>query len=290
MTGTECGVILPVGPEGIHDGTLDLAADEAVRRGTGVELLHVTHTWVTVPTRVDQMQSLDASLTAVGRTALTDVAARLRARLDGRVPVNTEIRSGAAAATIADRAAVGDLVVLERRDVGTVERLLTMSVSTRVAAHARVPVIVVPESWRPNPNEALPVVVGVDSPTDPITQVETAQQYALDTGRRLTVLHAAWVAEPFEDTVFVNYTRKEWADDADRELKIALAKLPDAPVELTRDVVWRRPVDALVGATRQAAVLVLNRRENHAHASQLGATTRAVLRHAEGPVMIVDRT
>lgn len=290
MTATEYGVLVAVGPEGIHDGALTFAAAEALRRGTGVELFHVVHSLMTVPASAEQMQALDVSLTECGRLRLTDASNRLRPLLDDQVPMTAEIRTGPVAAEITERAAAADLVVLERRDVGTVERLLTMSVSTRVAAHALVPVAVVPETWAPQPEDELPVVVGVDTPTDPVGQVEAALAYAGASGRSLEVLHAAWLAEPWEDLAFGNYSRDRWVQDADHELEMALAKLPETSVEITREVQWRRPVDALVGATRRSAVLVLNRRAEHALAPHLGSTTRAVLRHARGPVLVVDRT
>lgn len=286
MTSTEYGVLVAVGPNGIHDGALTFAADEALRRGTGVELLHVVHSAVTVPSTAEEMQLLDAALTEAGRRALTDAAERLR----NRVPVATEIRTGPVAASITDRAAVADLVVLERRDVGTVERLLTMSVSTRVAAHARVPVAVVPQSWAAPADADLPVVVGVDTPTDPLGQVEGALAYAEAAGRRLEVLHATWLVEPWQDVPLSVDSRDHWIRVGERELVTALEKLPATPVEVTIDVQWRRPIDALVGASRRSAVLVLNRRAERPLSPHLGSTTRAVLRHAAGPVLVVDRS
>ena len=292
MTTNEYGVLVAVGPDGIHEGTLDLAGAEAVRRGTGVELVHVVHSLVSAPSSVEQMQSLDLTLTRVGREVLTVAADRLRERLDGRVPLTTEIVSGPVAGTVAVRAADADLVVMERRDTGRAERLLTMSVSTRVAAHTTTPVVIVPEHWAHHYEEAaLPVTVGVDRPLDAPGQVETALAYARDAGRALVVLHAAWLAEQYQDLGFRNSTRDVWRHDAERELELALAKVPDLDtVDVSVDVPWRRPVEALVGATKTSYLLVLSRRDEHPLGAHLGPMTRTVLRHAEGPVMIVGRT
>ena len=290
MTSTEYGVVVAVGSDGIHDGALALAASEALRRRTGIELLHVVHALVAMPSSAEQVQSLDDALATVGMQVLTDAADRLRPRLAGRVPLTTELATGRVAASIADRAADAELVVLERRDAGTVERLLTMSVSTRVAAHAGTPVAVVPASWRPQPGEELPVTVGVDRPLDAIGQVETALAYARDRSAPLTVLHATWLAEPYQDIVFSNGTPNRWVHEAEHELELALAKLPGPTDDVTRDVQWRRPVDALVGATRLSAILVLSRLPPHGLGPHLGAVTRTVLRHAEGPVLVVART
>jgi nucleotide-binding universal stress UspA family protein len=290
MSGNEFGVLVAVGPDGVRDGTLDFAAAEALQRGTGVELVHVVHSLVVVPSRTDHVQALDTALLRVGRTVLTDAAERMRTRVDGAVPLSTEILSGPVPATIAGRAAERDLVVLERRDPDLVDRLLTMSVSTRVAAHAKVPVVVVPHGWAPAAGP-LPVTVGVDHPIEAAGQVEAAAAYAVACGRELRVVYAMWLAEAYQDTFFVNHTREQWTTEADLELQLALEKMGDLGTPVTRVVRWVRPVDALVDATRRSAVVVLSRRPDHGpHGTHLGPVTRAVLRNAACPVLVVDRT
>ncbi len=290
MTGTEFGVVVAVGPDGVQDGVLDFAAAEALRRGTGVELVHVVHSFVAVPSAADQIRSLDNALLEVGRAVLTAVAERLRPRLRGRVPVGTEVLFGPVAATIAARAATRDLLVLERREPGG-ERLLTMSVSTRLAARAQVPVAVVPHGWAPGTHDPA-VTVGVDHPIEAAGQVEPAAAYAAECGRPLRVLHAMWLAEAYQDTFFVNHARRKWTEEADRELRQVLDELDvvSAPA-VTREVRWVRPVEALVGATRRSSVLVLSRRTGRGLVgADLGPVTRAVLHHAECPVLLVDRS
>ena len=287
---SELGVLVAVGADGLRDGILDLAAAEALRRGTGVELLHVVHSIVALPAHPGQVESLDLALLRVGRDVLADASDRLRPRLEGRVPLGTELLTGPVAATVADRATGRALVLLERREPDRIERLLTMSVSTRVAAHATVPVMVVPRGWTPG-SEELPVTVGVDHPVDPVGQAEAAAAYAVETGRPLSVLHAMWLAEAYQDTVFVNHTRRQWTTEADAELRRGLRKLDGTGAEVTHHVPWARPVDALVAASHRSSVLVLSRRPDRGrYGAHLGPVTRAVLRHAACPVMVVDRT
>ena len=212
-------------------------------------------------------------------------------RLEGGVPATPEIATGRVAATIAERVAGDGLVVLERRSVGTVERLLTMSVSTRVAAQAQASVVVVPAAWSP-PGEEQPVTVAVDDPLLVDGQVEAALAAARAAKLRLVVLHAVWLAEPYQDLAFGNDTRTRWVDQAEQTLAQSLTALgpaDDVPDDIDVDVQWRRPVDALVGATRTSSLLVVGRRPGHL-GIHLGSLTRAVLRHAEGPVLVVDRS
>lgn len=278
MDPNELGVVVAVGPQGVGDGTLDFAAAEALRRETGVELLHVVHSQVVVPSRLGEVQPLDSALLGVGQTVLTAAAKRLKSRLHDKVPMTTELVTGPVGVTLTDRGAARDLVVLERREAG---HLPTMSVSTRVAAHAGAPVVVVPHGWAPAAPD-LPVTVGVDSPTDALGQVETVAAYVAGAGRPLTVLHATWLAEPYQDTFFVNHTRREWTHEADSELRVALEKLDSPGVEVSHAVRWARPADALVDASRRSALLVVSRRTVRGIRSvHLGPVTRAVLHHAE---------
>lgn len=291
MNGNEFGVLLAVGADGVQDGALDFAADEAVARATGVELLHVMYSMVALPSSAEQIELVDRSMSKVGRDVLTDAAARMRSRLDGRLPVSTQLLDGHVAATITDRAASADVVILERRDAGNVEQLLTLSVSTRVAAHTSSPVVVVPRSWSSAGSDELPVTVGVDEPVDAVGQVETAAAYASARGRQLRVLHAAWVAEPYQSVALTGVSGEEWVREARAELEMSLEKLADPAAETVSDVQWARPGDALVAATRSSSLLVLNRRgAGHPFRAHLGGITRTVLHHASCPVMVVDRT
>ena len=268
-------VLVAVGPDGVHEGALDLAVAEAERRGTGVLLMHVVH-------GLGDTQDLDQALTAVGHSVLTDAAGQL----EGRIPFTTEIATGPAAVTLAERAASDGLVVLERRDAGTMERLLTMSVSTRVAAHAKAPVVVVPSGWRPAV-EPLPIIVGVDDPHLDDGQLRTAVALARSTKRRLVVMYAVWLPEAYQG-IAVGDERTRWVEQGTAAAQATLERIGAADVEVDVDVRWQRPVDGLVAATRRASMLVLGRRSGR-FGVHLGALTRTVLRHAEGPVMVVDR-
>ncbi|MBI2243227.1 MAG: universal stress protein [Nocardioides sp.] len=291
MDETEIGVLVAVGPGGIGAGALEVAASEAIRLGVGVELLHVAHQLVVpVPTQLRPEQAVDRELTRVGREALTVAADRVRGLVEGRVPVTTEIVDGSAPRTIVERSGEMRLVVLEAREIGAVGRLVTRSVSTHVAAHARVPVLVVPRGWSASVGGDLPVTVGVDEPIDAKHQVLEALELARDTGRQVVVLHATWIAEPYQGAAFAGYPRKQWLDDARAELETALGDVTTTADSVTCDVHWARPVEALVRATQRSSVLVLNRRSaERPLGPHLGPITRAVLHHAECPVLIVDR-
>jgi nucleotide-binding universal stress UspA family protein len=288
---TELGILVAVGPDGLGDGTLNLAASEALRRGMGVELLHVIHAVVVrVPPRVDEETDVDRLVNKVGREVLSSAADRMRQRVGDRVAVDANLLYGPIGSTIGDRGSKGQLIVLERRDVGTLERVLTMSVSSRVAAHASVPVLVVPHSWSSERASRLPITVGVTSTDDIRSEVPQTLEFARATGRPLVVFHASWIAEPYQPAVFSDYSPERWVADTRREFEPALADVVGPDDDVTLDVRWARPVDALIDATRRSAQLVLGRRTaTRPLAAHLGPVTRAVLHHAECPVLVVDR-
>jgi len=286
----EIGVLVAVGPDGIGDGTLEAAAAEAVRMGVGIQLLHVVHSLVpVVPERLDEEHSVDRALTTVGRAALADADQRLRAVVADRVPVRTEIVFGPVPRTIVEHGNRGRMILIEVRDAGAVERLVTRSISSAVAAHAEVPVMVVPPSWTVRVADDLPVTVGLEGAADSAEELPAAIEYARATGRPLVVLHAAWLAEPYQAVAFTSYPRQQWLEDVRQELGTALAEMA-TDVDLTLDVRWARPVEGLVKATQRSSVLVLSRRRaKRPFAAHLGPITRGVLHHAECPVLVVDR-
>lgn len=291
MNVTEIGILVAVGPDGIGDGALEVAAAEAVRLGVGVELVHVAHSHVvSVPTRDEHERALDRAHAAVGHEVLADAANRMGVLIDGQVPVTTEIVTGPVGRTIVERSSATRLIVLEAREIGPVGRLVTRSVSTSVAAHAHVPVLVVPRAWTSAVGADLPVTVGIDEPLDVKHEAPAALELARATGRPLVVLHAAWIAEPYQGVAFVGYPMKQWLDDAHRELDTALSGMTSDGDAVTCDVHWARPVDALVRATQRSSLLVLSRRPaSRPLAPHLGPVTRAVLHHAECPVLVLDR-
>src|SRR5690349_15277998 len=119
----EYGVLVPVGPDGVANGTLEQAALEAERRGTGVELLHVVHAPLVLPTEPEHVERLQRAMSRVGRQVLADAADRARLRAAGRWPVTTRLPFSAVEATIVERAAAAHVVVMERREPGRLERL-----------------------------------------------------------------------------------------------------------------------------------------------------------------------
>ena len=90
-----------------------------------------------------------------GRLALNAALEQARDRAPAGVPVTCELLVGGVVPTLVDAAADARMVVIQHRDLSRMRRLVTRSVASGLAAHARVPVVAVPSGWSPPaPREA----------------------------------------------------------------------------------------------------------------------------------------
>ncbi len=284
-------VVVAVG----HDPTgaaLTYAAGEASRAGCGLHLLHVVHRVAQGPETV-LVRSID--LEQVGRSALTAAAERAADLVAADVPITTElVRGGRVATAIVERVAVdARMVVLQRRSLSRLQRVVTRSVSSGVAAHALVPVVSVPADWSPRESGAEPptVTVGVDAPERAEHVLRVAARAAAGRGARLRVLHTWSFPAAYDDLILDRTEEREWAARASAEVQAALDKIGDDLAGVDVDIVARHayPSDALIEAGETSELLVIGRHDAVVPlGSHLGPVARAVLREATCPVLLAD--
>ena len=106
---------------------------------------------------------------------------------------------------------------------------------------------------------SLPVLAEAPKSATPDTVVQLGMEPVHQRVMEMAWLAGAWLAEAYQDTVFVNHTRRQWTTEADAELRRGLRKLDGTGAEVTHHVPWARPVDALVAASHRSSVLVLSR-------------------------------
>jgi nucleotide-binding universal stress UspA family protein len=182
------------------------------------------------------------------------------------------------------------IMVVQRRRRGW-RRVVTMSTSNGVAAHAPTPVVVVPSEWTPEEAQSDVVVVGVEDALTAPRLLETALQEAERREGRLRVVHAWHYSDAYDDVVFAGEAAavhaKELESDLDRDLAPILRRHADVPVELV--VRHARPAEALTLESESADLLVLGRhRPLLGWGPHLGSVVRAVLRESACPVLVVD--
>ncbi len=171
-----------------HPVTVDLAADQAVRRGVPLLLLHIWPGQYTgryrcrgpVPAEPDARRLLDAA------------ARRARQRAPW-LTVGTELRTGSPAGVLTEHSETAALVVIGRRDEGP-GRPGWGSTAAYLARHSRSALLV----QRGGGQRHGPVVLAVPGPEEPAAPVRRAFEEASLTGSKLVAVH---VWRPGEDPV-----------------------------------------------------------------------------------------
>lgn len=280
-----------VGVDGsVHaERALRWAITEARLTSASVELLHsyVVHAHAGMLVH-DQR--------APAKAALDAIVERNRSLLDGvewSITVAPVLASPAAA--LVDPATRADLVVVGSRGLGGFNELLLGSTSYRTAAHAAVPVAVVPAGAG---GEAVDgrraVVVGVDDSPN----AQRALRWAFDEAQRrdvtLMVVHVyPW---PPEWTLEAG-TSPEHLDDYQSEVHDRAVEVVDrlvdqlevsATADVERVVLAGPPAGVLLGQAGSERLLVMGTHGRGALGRTLfGSVSHQCLHHANGPVVVV---
>ncbi|NIK59198.1 universal stress protein [Kribbella shirazensis] len=203
-----------------------------------------------------------------------------------------ELLVGSPARRLTEAAADSRMLVVGRRGMGTFKRLLIGSTSEAVVARAAVPVVVVPEHWRPS-DHAGPVLVALDDDDDNAAVMEFAVAEATERGLPVRLVHVWDLPAVYSwDAMNVAGLSTEWAENAERHFDNVAAewrkKYPEQSFQV--DVRRGHVVDGVVTAADQsdAQLLVVGRRHHSRLVSLLlGSVTRGVLHHAACPLAVV---
>jgi nucleotide-binding universal stress UspA family protein len=255
---------------------LDWAADRAVRHRLPLLLVHGSRALLddgTIPP--DALRRLTGE-----REDLLAEARRYALKLHPGLGVETRLVPADPGRTLVEESEHADLVTVGSRGQGGFEGLLFGSVGLYTAAHARCPVLVVSRS-APYPSDApADIVIGIEGLDDERAFIEWAFEEAASRGSRILALHA--VGGEFSP-------RRRVIEDL--ELSESLAgyreQYPDVTVD--RLVSDRTPAQALVEASKNAALVVVGARRRRAPLAgmALGRVNHTVLHHARCPVVVV---
>jgi nucleotide-binding universal stress UspA family protein len=262
------------------------AAEEAVRRGAELRLVHVWPQPVGV--HLEQLQAEGAA-----------VLAKVQEEVVGRHPelrVDTVLLGASTVEGLLDAATDGDLLVLGSRGLGGFTGLLVGSVSLAVAARSPIPVVVLrpaPEGGQDgDADEVRDVVVGIGPGETADEVLEFAFSRAEERGARVVAVHAwnlpaMWatagtVVPPIDSAVLASAVRKHLVET----VRPWQDKYPQVPVVVRTD--GAGAAKALVDASDRANVVVIGRRiRKHAVGGHLGFAAHAALHHAHAPVVVV---
>jgi len=280
--------VIHVGVDGSwrDTGALEWALQESLIRKAPLRAVHVIdeklrHAPYWEPKVVD-----DAAL---------DLIHEVQQKMTNRDPVRdhtTDIVVGPPASRLAELAGNGEMLVVGRRGMSSVKRLLVGSTSEALANLATVPVIVVPDGWKPA-DHAGPIVVGVDDSGDSEAAIEFAATAAAERHAKLRMVNVWDLPSIYSwDAMNVAGVSDEWSRTAEEHFE-AIAqqwrqKLPDLTIEV--EVRRGHSVDGVIAAAEaiDAQLLVVGGRHHHKVAAVLlGSVARGVLQHATCPVAIV---
>jgi len=280
-------VVVGVDGTDANHGALRYAAADAAARGAVLRIVHV------VPDRLpvsELMPGTPADLVELGTSVLDHAVTHAHA-MEPAVETEDRLCHGSRTTQLLDASVGAEHLVVGRDPRPLLDRLLRGDTATGVAARAPIPVVPVPDGWRPTPHGV--VIVAVKSPKHAPELLEDAFALAQRSGSVLEVLHAWKLPSMYDDIIEGRADDEEWTHEATVQLETLLrewrAAYPDVKVEVR--VVHDHAGPALVDASRHADLLVVLRRAHGLPAAaHLGGTARTVLRASHCPVRVIAPT
>ena len=265
------------------------AAEEAVRRGAALTLVHALHLPEASSAILGPMNHAEQRR-AEGRKLLDEHAATVRDTHPG-LRVETELSDLSPARTLTTLGTSAGLIVTGSRGRGGFTGMLLGSVTRKLAVHTPCPLVVVPTA--PAQDAANRIVLGVGH-----KHSATAARYAFDTARRegaaLDVVRAYFANVLYTGMAGVG-TMYEGHPESDKlyalaEAKAAIepiaAEYPDVTVNIA--ALEGNAVPALIDAARGGHLLVV---AAHRRRSPLpvgaGYAVDGVLAHSPVPVAVI---
>lgn len=268
------------------DHAVSEAADEAVRRGARLIVLHAADPAV-----------YESGPEPAGYSAAHDMVDRAAAAARSREHpprVETAVVRATPAGALLDAARDAALVVVGARGLGTAHGLLVGSVSRSLAGRASCPVLIVRGTAGAPARFRRRVLVGVSGASSR-PAVELAMEEARLRGMRLLAVHA-WTVPAGMRARGLARRGIDFAAVARAQARMRLAAVlnavtPSEDVRIRQDVVRDSAEHALLAASHAADLLVIGARRpagpGRHLGPQLGPVTRAVLGHAQCPVLVV---
>lgn len=286
VSSTIAPIVIGVGPDDL-ESALRFAAEEALRAGCGLHLVHAVHV---VPVGPETVLLTAVDVEAWGRELLALAVKRAEDVVQGAVPVTHELRRGAPVQVLVEVGRGARMVVLEHRHLSRLSRVVNRTIAGGVAAHLRVPVVAVPSGWTPPGGDPV-VVAGVDVPerSEEVLSVAVAEAHAR--GASLRIVHSWALPVHYDGMVIEVEEHQRWTDRSQAEVHAALDALGDQHVAIEAEVVVHpgRAIDAILDASQGAQLLVIGRHDPLVPVgSHVGPVARAVLREATCPVLLAS--
>jgi nucleotide-binding universal stress UspA family protein len=254
------------------------AADEAVRRGRSLRIMHAIGPWAgDLPFYPAPM--MVESLDEAGREILRHAAEEVAERQPG-LRVTTALAVEPPALALRREAEEAYEVVVGHRGRGGFASLLLGSVSLNTAGYADAPVVVVRHGDRAEQGR---IAVGIDRSEHAATALRFAFETAAVRRAQLRVVHAWSPPEGPYTVLEVGDLRAAVREEAQRIVAPWRARYPD--VSVAEDTPLEHPVKALVTASADLDLVVVAARGHTG--LRLGSVSHGLIHHARCPVVVV---
>lgn len=266
---------------------LDWAAAEARTRGCGLTLLYAhpgdRYSLAVIDTAPQELADdiFDEALDRLAKSGFHDLQVR------------TVLRFGMVPRILLRASLHAPMLVVGREGLGRLAEFVMGSTSLACAAHTRVPLTIVPDSWEPAARPRRCVLLGVDGSTRGEAAVEYAFARAAVRDARIIAVHAMElpIGYPVDRPLRPDTARYEEA--AARVFATSVdpwrAKYPD--VDLTTTVEYGHPAEAMAQYAAGADLAVIGGRgHGRVTGMLLGSVARNILRRMPIPVTVVRDT
>lgn len=287
MTTTDAPIV--VGLDGSPSAllALDWAAEEARTRGCGLTLVFAH------PGERHSLAVLDTAPEELADDIFDEALDRLSERGYADLPVRTVLKYGMVPRVLLRASLRAPMLVVGRQGLGRVAELVMGSASLACAAHTRVPLTIVPDTWSPGGRPHRRLVLGVDGSERGLPAVEYAFTLAAERGLRIVAVHAMELpfGYPAGRPLKPDLPRYEEAAAQVFETSIEpwRAKAPD--VEVTTAVEYQHPAFGLPEYAAGADLAVIGGRgHGRITGMLLGSSARNILRRMPIPVTVVRDT
>lgn len=281
-------IVIGVNGSAGSDAAIRFGAKEAVRRDTGLHLVHVMPDYVPVAPMYPPFYELTpAAVEATGRKLLDD-AARLGRQYAATDRISTALLAGDRVNALVEESRHAVLMVLGDEKLPFLERAMVGSTIDGAAARSLAPLVVVAPSWSGAP-EHHEVVVGVRTAAHSAALVEAGLVAARERHAALVLAHAWDLPGLEEDAIGRRTDRELWMEEEWRAIAEAAASLRDAyrDVDVEIRVVHGRPATVLEKLSAEADLLIVARRHHPFPVGHFGQTGRSLLRAAACPVEVL---
>ncbi len=267
---------------------LEWAREAAAKCGSTLELVRA---WQVpfhdiLPTSGWSTPTVTEDLEAEAEAELVRLAEEVSAK---GIPARARMAAGPSADALVEMTVDNYLLVIGNRGLGALKRFVLGSTSLRVATHASIPVIVVPQSWERRSLER--VMVGVDGSASSMAGLK----WAHETFPASVEIVAVRLFEPYDEAYGELGTRiiTEMRADARQQFDSAVRELSaevGVPHRFTTVFDIGRPGSGLLDMAGEADLLVVGARgRSGIKAAVLGSTTSWILHNLECPTAVMPQ-